>query len=92
MVSIGIDVGTTTICACVVDIESGEVLRTWTYKHGFLSTANPMEKIQSVEEIEKTISRILEEITPFADITYLGLTGQMHGILIWIPQELPSLH
>ena len=62
MVSIGIDVGTTTICACVVDIESGEVLRTWTYKHGFLSTANPMEKIQSVEK-RKTISRILEEIT-----------------------------
>ncbi len=82
MVSIGIDVGTSTICACLLDVESGKVLRTWTQNHGYLTTSNPREKIQSVDKIENIISSILMEITSNnIDIACLGLTGQMHGIL-----------
>jgi sedoheptulokinase len=93
MVSIGIDVGTSTICACLLDVESGKVLRTWTQNHGYLTTSNPREKIQSVDKIENIISSILMEITSNnIDIACLGLTGQMHGILYLIPREFPSRH
>ena len=82
MVSIGVDIGTTTICACVLDTNTGEVLKTWTKKHGFIAAPSPKTKIQSVNEIESMISAILNEITTnYDDIACLGLTGQMHGIL-----------
>lgn len=53
MVSIGVDIGTTTICACVLDTNTGEVLKTWTKKHGFIAAPSPKTKIQSVNENPK---------------------------------------
>lgn len=82
MVSIGIDIGTTTVCACVLDAGTGEIVKTWTQPHGFLSAAHSWEKIQSVEEIAEIVDAFLKEITAaYPDIACLGLTGQMHGIL-----------
>jgi len=90
MISIGIDVGTTTICACVLDADNGKVLRTWTQNHSFIPTSNPKEKIQSVEEIENIVSTILTEITSsYNGIACLGLTGQMHGILYLNSHGMP---
>ena len=82
MVSIGIDIGTTTVCACVLDAGTGEVRRTWTNPHGFLPAEAPWEKLQSVAEIEDTVRSFLAEITAAEpEIACLGLTGQMHGIV-----------
>ena len=90
MVSIGIDVGTTTVSACVLDADTGKILRSWTEPHGFLPPAHPWEKIQSVEEIEGIVSSFLSEITAaYPEIACLGLTGQMHGILYLDAQGHP---
>ncbi len=90
MVSIGIDVGTTTVCACVLDADTGKILKTWTKPHGFLQADHPWEKIQSVGEIEDIVSSFLQEITAaYPHIACLGLTGQMHGILYLDAQGKP---
>lgn len=82
MVSIGIDIGTTTICACVLDANTGVVLKTWNKQHAFLPSHSPWAKVQNVEEIESTVNSFLTEITDvYPEICCLGLTGQMHGIL-----------
>ena len=81
MVSIGIDVGTTTVSACAVDTGTGRVLRIWTQPHGFLPARHPWEQLQSVEETERLVRSILAECAAGPDIACLGLTGQMHGIL-----------
>lgn len=82
MVVIGLDIGTTTICACVLNAQTGQILQTWTRPHGFLPASAPYEKCQSVAEIEQIVDELLLEITTrYSDIDCLGLTGQMHGIV-----------
>lgn len=82
MVSVGIDIGTTTICACVLDAQTGSVLKTWTQQHAFLLSNDPWAKIQNVKEIEETAQQILDQIVDsYPQIACLGMTGQMHGIL-----------
>ncbi len=82
MVSIGLDIGTTTICACVLDAGTGRILQTWTHQHSFLPAVQPYEKQQSISEIVLAVDGILAEIVAhYSDILCLGLTGQMHGIV-----------
>ena len=49
-IAVGIDIGTTTICACAVDADSGKVLETWTREHGSIQGSMEWEKLQSPEE------------------------------------------
>lgn len=82
MVSIGIDIGTTTICACVLDADTGVILKTWTQQHGFLTTEHDWAKVQDAAGIQQTVEGILQDIlATYSGISCLGLTGQMHGIL-----------
>ncbi|HEY5466698.1 MAG TPA: FGGY family carbohydrate kinase [Clostridia bacterium] len=80
---IGIDIGTTSICALVLQAETGDVLETCYLENDtFITTGQPWEKIQDQD-------RILEKITAMAGrlvgkhrpIDAIGLTGQMHGFL-----------
>lgn len=90
MVAIGLDVGTTTVCACVLDADTGKILETRTEGHGFLPASRPWEKIQSVQEILDIIDGFLNDLTGRYDqIACLGLTGQMHGILYLDAQGQP---
>lgn len=82
MVSVGIDIGTTTICACVLDAQTGKILKTWTENHDFLETADPWARIQDVAQIQGAAQDILQQIVDtYPQIACLGMTGQMHGIL-----------
>lgn len=82
MVSVGIDIGTTTICACVLDAQTGSILKAWTQQHAFLPSEDAWAKIQDVKEIEDIAQNILGQIVAtYPDIACLGMTGQMHGIL-----------
>ena len=81
-IAVGIDIGTTTICACAVDADSGKVLETWTREHGSIQGSMEWEKLQSPEEILTDVFWILEDVKrKYAGIAGIGLTGQMHGIL-----------
>ena len=83
MKNIGIDIGTTTISVVVVDIDSLTVVRSETIKNdSFMSTDHPWERIQDVQKILAKAKAVLEEmLRSFDDVSSIGLTGQMHGIV-----------
>lgn len=78
---LGIDIGTTTISAVVV--ENGRSLETVTCKNdAFLPTENPWERIQSPEYIRETaLDIVINLLAEHPDVERIGLTGQMHGIV-----------
>ena len=80
---IGIDIGTTTISAVVMDPDSLAVVYKRTVKNNsFLPTQQPWQRIQDVQKIMNAAKALLEEILGFYDdISAIGLTGQMHGIV-----------
>ena len=81
MQAIGIDIGTTSICGVVIDMESGELLSSVSRdSNAFIDNTEDWEKIQSVERIISVSNEILESL--ITDQTaVIGVTGQMHGIL-----------
>lgn len=81
MQAIGIDIGTTSICGVVIDVESGKLLRSVTKNSdAFIATENNWEKIQSVEKIISIADSILDECIS-DETAVIGVTGQMHGIV-----------
>ena len=83
MKAIGIDIGTTSISAIVMDANGEGMERSWTIANpGFMTPEHPWERIQNADSIVETTRRLLDEIidsTPEAGV--IGLTGQMHGIV-----------
>ena len=52
MKAIGLDIGTTTVCAIVLDAENGEVVKSITLPNDtFLENVKSFEKIQDPEKI-----------------------------------------
>ncbi len=80
---IGLDIGTTTICAVVTDSDTGEIKRCISIGNdSFIDGRASYEKIQSPMLILKKCTDIVEELySEFAPIGCIGITGQMHGIL-----------
>ena len=80
---IGLDIGTTTICAVVTDSDTGEIKRCISIGNdSFIDGKASYEKIQSPMLILKKCTDIVEELyNEFSPIGCIGITGQMHGIL-----------
>ena len=78
---LGIDIGTTTISAAVM--EDGQVLTAITEKNEtFLEPGFVGEKIQDANQIlERALSIVEKMMEMYPDIKRIGVTGQMHGIL-----------
>ena len=78
---LGLDIGTTTVSAVVV--EDSKVLASLTRANGsFLPAENPWEKVQNPGFIlEVALGSVKELYTQFPDIARIGVTGQMHGIV-----------
>ena len=83
MKTIGIDIGTTTISAVVLDSESRTVVQAKTIQNGsFIAVENDWERIQDVSVIFPKAKALLDELLDaHGDVKAVGLTGQMHGIL-----------
>lgn len=83
MNSVAIDIGTTSISAVVMDAESERIKRSWTIPNpGFLETPYSWERIQSPARIVSEAKKLLDSIlSEEQDISVIGLTGQMHGIV-----------
>ena len=81
MHAIGIDIGTTSICAIRIDTVSGKVIASHTQNsNAFIATDATWEKIQNVDKVISIALALLDEmITP--DTVAIGVTGQMHGIV-----------
>lgn len=82
MAIIGIDLGTTSLCAAVYDDESFHPLTVRTAEHPFIHSTRPYEALQDPDLM---VSRIIdwcdELIERYPVVTAIGVTGQMHGIL-----------
>ena len=80
---IGIDLGTTGISGILLDASSGEIIRTECQNsNAFIKTENTYERIQDVDRILSIAKGIVDSfIDGASDISAIGITGQMHGIL-----------
>lgn len=82
MYVLGLDIGTTSHCAAVIDLESGAV--PWTRSipgPGFLASPRPYERIQDPASILENVRRLIDMAEREFPISAIGVTGQMHGIL-----------
>lgn len=83
MKSIGIDIGTTTICSVLIDAETKTLLDTVTKPNkSTLAAAQSFERLQDPAKILDTcIAMANHYLISHSDIASIGITGQMHGIL-----------
>ncbi len=81
MKTLGLDIGTTTISAVVYDSNMG-VLTSRTVSNDSFLTGQSWERIQDPGVIcEKSLSVVRELLSLYPDVSAIGLSGQMHGIL-----------
>ena len=81
MKTLGLDIGTTSISAVVFESETG-VLASRTVKNNAFLESQSWERIQDPMKIQKTAVSVVEELlSAFPDVSAIGVTGQMHGIL-----------
>lgn len=82
MLALGIDIGTTTISAVVVEDRKRVLCSVTENSHAALRSANAWEVLQNagdvVEKAEAITGRLIEK---FPQIACIGVTGQMHGIV-----------
>ena len=78
MKALGLDIGTTTISAAVLDREDGAVCDAKTIANQcFIDRGNEWERIQDVDQImEKALAVANEMVDTYEDIETIGLTGQ----------------
>ena len=83
MKTVGIDIGTTTISALVLETEGNVSVETETIPNGtFLPAERPWERRQDALAVVDKAKNLLDELLDTnPDIAAIGLTGQMHGIL-----------
>jgi len=83
MYSIGIDIGTTSLCGLVLDTESRRVLKSITVSNGSeISGVYPWQRCQDPHVIVGKCCAILEQLLEeYPHVETIGVTGQMHGIL-----------
>ena len=78
---LGLDLGTTTISAAVLDAD-GRLLCTRTVPGGAAVAGQPWERKQDARGIEHAALSLLDGLLQeFPGIGCVGLTGQMHGIV-----------
>ena len=80
---LGLDIGTTTICAAVTDLTGKDIRAVYTRQNKYtIPTDNGREHMQDPAGIFSEVKRLIGHITKrFADIRAIGIAGQMHGIL-----------
>lgn len=81
MLAIGIDIGTTTLCAVVSDSATGKIVDSITVVNDSFIEGKRFERIQNVEVIIKSAMALVEQLTQKYEIGCIGVTGQMHGIV-----------
>jgi sedoheptulokinase len=80
---VGLDIGTTTISALVLDTHTGEVAGLETEPNSAVRAPDgPGQALQDPDTIVATAARVLGHLLDaHPDVRGIGITGQMHGIL-----------
>ncbi len=82
--SLGIDIGTTSVSAQLVDIKTGETVHTYNFEHGAaVSVENHQDAYaEDAELLVNSAQSLVSSITDvYPSIKSIGITGQMHGII-----------
>lgn len=78
---LGIDIGTSSVCALLCDAESGETISSCTLENdAFINSAFLFEKAQDPKKILTAVKKAVEGFN-LTGLSAVGVTGQMHGIL-----------
>ena len=80
MQAIGIDLGTTGLCAVVLDADTGAVLRTLSAPNDTWIVGQAWERLQDADRIVAAATALLDALL-CEDTAVIGVTGQMHGIV-----------
>ena len=78
---LGIDIGTTTVTALVLETEKSEILKSCTLKNDSFIEGRAFEKLQDPNLIIETVKSAVNNATGGITVDAVGITGQMHGIL-----------
>lgn len=79
---IGIDIGTTTLCGCVLCGETGDLLDLITLPNRSSLPGKPWQSLQNPILIIKDLLALYDHLyEAHAPVTGIGITGQMHGIV-----------
>lgn len=78
---LGIDIGTTTVTALLLDTDTKSVVKSCTLKNDSFIEGKSFEKLQNPQKIIETVKSAVKEVTFYAYPDAIGITGQMHGIL-----------
>ena len=82
MYALGIDIGTTSICAAVVEYESARVIKSVTAPNDSYIAACDFESVQDPRVILSTVIGVCADLCrAYKPIAAIGLSCQMHGIL-----------
>ena len=87
MYSIGIDIGTTSICAVLMNNQTGEIsCSAVCQNNSFIETQNVWEKIQDVSKIEEKVFEAIDGVIMnkgSGAIESIGISNQMHGVMYY---------
>ncbi len=83
LLSIGIDIGTTTISLSVVNLSKKETVEVYNIPNNSrIHSENPAFSLQDPNVILENVKKLLERIIgTYPGVRAIGITGQMHGIL-----------
>lgn len=82
MYAVGIDIGTTTVCGVLLDAATGKVEAVKTLDNDSAFRGEAYEDLQNPERIWELVGGIYRGfLSEHSDISCVGLTGQMHGVL-----------
>lgn len=81
--ALGIDIGTTSIGVSLNALDTGEQAEAYSIPNGSdVKTENPHFREQDISVIADKVSKIADSLTSdFPEISVIGFTGQMHGIV-----------
>lgn len=82
--SLGIDIGTTSISAQLVDIKTGRSVHTYTFDHNAMLTLPncPDAYAEDAELLLNCALNLIYSVTDvYRNVKSIGITGQMHGIV-----------
>lgn len=78
---LGIDIGTTTVTALLMDTHIKSVIKSTTLKNDSFINGKGFERLQDPNIIINTVKKAIREVCAHDTPDTIGVTGQMHGIL-----------
>ncbi len=82
MISLGIDIGTTSVCGVLFNDATGETLSTLTLGNGSTVAGAPCENLQDAGHIEEQARGLLARLRAGHEpVKAVGISTQMHGIV-----------